>query len=51
MDPEEMALRLQHLEVAAHGHVRDVQGMHELGDSDRTLSAEPIQDVSLSLWC
>ena len=51
VDLEEMPLPLEHLEVAAHGHVRDIQGTHELGHAHRSVSAQSLQDVGVSLWC
>ena len=49
MDLLEQAALVEDLEVAADGHVGDAELAHEVGDADRAVLADPVEDERLAL--
>ncbi len=49
MDLLEQAALVEDLEVAANGHVGDAELAHEVGDADRAVLADAIEDECLAL--
>ncbi len=51
MDLLEQTALVEDLEVAADGHVGHAQLAHEVGDADRPVLADAIEDEGLALPC
>ena len=49
MDLLEQPALVEDLEVAADGHVRDAELAHEIGDADRAVLADAVEDEGLAL--
>ena len=49
VDLLEQPALVEDLEVAADGHVRDAELAHEVGDADRAVLADAVEDEGLAL--
>ena len=49
VDLDQVALALERLEVAAHGHVRDAELAHQVRDAHGPIGLEPLEDVGVAL--
>ena len=49
MDLLEQPALVEDLEVAPNGHVRDAELAHEVGDADRAVLADAVEDEGLAL--